>query len=282
VIFAPQHGRLILEGRKTQTRRLVRPGQAGAAPRCAYRPGRSEPLTRVKRPDERTPEEESRVRHGKGRPPLQQIGRILITDVRRERLGEITFSDARREGFRTAAEFKAAWVRDHDGKWLARQDDPSDVELAARFDGAWADTEVWVISFEHQSQQMFLTPAARPAGTERGYADALTDERGRRIVMPDEPEAVHPDIVEGWARQSERAHQDRRSAQRAVDRRLLDREDRVKRARAAAKLKGIDVKPEVRALRAAQRSRRTEETIERRIVALEDKAQPVVQAEEAA
>ena len=53
--------------------------------------------------------------------------RITVTDLRRQRLGEVTPDDVRKEGFTSLEEFKEAWVEIY-GDW-----DP--------------DQEVWVVDF---------------------------------------------------------------------------------------------------------------------------------------
>ncbi len=75
--------KLILAGRKTQTRRRSSRYVVGKS--YALQTGRGKPAT----------------------------SRITITDVRQEPLGAITLRDARREGFRTTADFKAYWAELH-------------------------------------------------------------------------------------------------------------------------------------------------------------------------
>lgn len=127
MIFAATH-KQVLAGRKTQTRRLLRPypgtlparrppkyGKAAPAPakwprafkafdqvwcECTVQPGRS-----------------YAVQPGRGK---HALARIVVTDVRAELVGEITFDDARREGFRTTADFKRTWLELHDPRWLGR------------------------------------------------------------------------------------------------------------------------------------------------------------------
>lgn len=127
MIFAATH-KQVLAGRKTQTRRLLRPypgtlparrppkyGKAAPAPakwprafkafdqvwcECTVQPGRS-----------------YAVQPGRGK---HALARIVVTDVRAELVGEITFDDARREGFRTTADFKRTWLELHDARWYER------------------------------------------------------------------------------------------------------------------------------------------------------------------
>jgi hypothetical protein len=84
MIFKPRLVRLILAGKKTQTRRPRRGEEE-----CRYQVGRS-----------------YAVQPGRG---MESVGRILITDVREELLHELTQPDAIREGFRTTEEFFDYW-----------------------------------------------------------------------------------------------------------------------------------------------------------------------------
>jgi hypothetical protein len=86
VIFRPELARKIKEGKKTQTRRVVK-GE------CRYKPGRSYAL-----------------QTGRGKKASE---RITVMEVRQEKLEEITLRDARREGFRTTADFKDYWTDLH-------------------------------------------------------------------------------------------------------------------------------------------------------------------------
>ena len=101
LLFKPEHVGLILSGRKTQTRRVWKKSRArvGAVHKAK---------TALFSPD--------------------HFALIRITGLRRERLGDITQEDVRREGYDTLEEFKAVWVRIN-GSW--------DPEL-----------EVYVVSFE--------------------------------------------------------------------------------------------------------------------------------------
>lgn len=76
---------LILSGRKTQTRRRT----------CRYEPGKSYAL-----------------QPGRGK---EAKHRITILEVRQEQLGNISFRDARKEGFRTTEDFRDYWISLHKG-----------------------------------------------------------------------------------------------------------------------------------------------------------------------
>lgn len=139
--------------------------------------------------------------------------RIVIHDIRRERLGAIDFHGARAEGHRTTADFKAAWVRQHDARWVqtleqANQDEPeplTDEQLVTRFDARHARRPVWVLTFTREVDRVrLLAPAARPGHSELGY---VTD---RHAAMPDEPEAVPAAYQTKLSRDAEAANEKRR------------------------------------------------------------------------
>jgi hypothetical protein len=88
VIFRPELARLVLSGRKTETRRPVK----GDAP-ARYRVGRT-----------------YAVQPGRTKPG---IGRIRVTGVRREPLSAIDEEAARREGFPDRRAFFDYWRRLH-------------------------------------------------------------------------------------------------------------------------------------------------------------------------
>jgi len=101
LLFKPEHVDLILSGRKTQTRRVWKKSRAkvGVVHKAK---------TALFSPD--------------------HFALIRITGLRRERLGDITLEDVRREGYDTLEEFKAVWVR------INKTWDP--------------ELEVYVVSFE--------------------------------------------------------------------------------------------------------------------------------------
>jgi hypothetical protein len=89
MIFRKELAELVLSGQKTETRRLVKEGEV----ECRYVPGR-----------------DYAVQPGRRR---RAIGRIAITDVRREKLGEITHEGAVSEGFPTVRAFLDYWRKLH-------------------------------------------------------------------------------------------------------------------------------------------------------------------------
>jgi hypothetical protein len=121
MIFRPELANKIRAGEKTQTRRPIKPGEAT----CRYKV-----------------EHSYAVQTGRGKP---QVARIVVTDVRQERLGDISRDDAKREGFKRKGfgdpdTFKAYWSEMHGG-----------IDL---------DQLVWVISFElDRDTPRYLAPA---------------------------------------------------------------------------------------------------------------------------
>ena len=83
MIFRPELAKLILQGKKTQTRRPMKQAT------CRYQAGKSYAL-----------------QPGRGK---LAAGRITITEVRQEFLGDLSLKDAKREGFVTTDEFFDYW-----------------------------------------------------------------------------------------------------------------------------------------------------------------------------
>lgn len=145
MIFTPPLARAVATGRKTQTRRPVK----GDKP-CRYQAGHS-----------------YAVQPGRGK---EAIARLRVLDVHDELAGDITFADARREGFRTTLEFKAAWVSLYDKAWLdGHNDDAIEATAVQRFDERHAGTPVWVITFTLDRDHVRLL--ARPTRTSGDYTD---------------------------------------------------------------------------------------------------------------
>ena len=89
ILFKPEHVQPILEGRKTQTRRLGKKRwNVGQIHQCKTRLFNNETFARV-----------------------------LIRSVRRERLGDIGPEDVAREGYGTRKEYENAWERIYGVPW---------------------------------------------------------------------------------------------------------------------------------------------------------------------
>lgn len=151
MIFKPELAKKVRMGAKTMTRRPIKDtdwDNTLSRYTCRYKPGRA-----------------YAIQPGRGKP---SIGRLTVLEVHRETVGQITFKDAKREGFATTDEFKEYW--------------------AAMYGGTFnPDTEVWVISFRlgdwtEKSQHRLL--AATPSAPGGDY----TTEPG--LALKGEPEAV--------------------------------------------------------------------------------------------
>lgn len=292
MIFRPELVRKVLEGHKTQTRRRAR---AGEQPN--YTPGRM-----------------YAVQPGRGQ---KAMARILVVDVQRQALGDVTFRDARAEGFRTRDEFFTYWrelhglgvraeLRDllerlvdapatlpveqlHPGQAAAltrrRLSDLRDRGLAERRGDEWDitdagvellvdelegvdyDQQVWAITFRLNAlaveRAVYLTPAAHPAGSTRGYT-TRPDQALELVEVVDVGE-----LGVGWQTTSLEAHVDARHGG--------DLETRLARARELARQRGVDITRLELALRdritraAAQDPVRFSVMVERRLRAIESK-----------
>lgn len=112
MIVEPTAARKIVRGEKTTVRRLVRDRDTRVVKR---REGSWEKGTSVVRPYL------PRIgAHVPIKPHQKQsaLCSVVITDVRREPLADMTLQDARAEGHRTRDDFKLAWVKQHDADWL--------------------------------------------------------------------------------------------------------------------------------------------------------------------
>lgn len=169
---------------------------------CRYQPGRS-----------------YAVQPGRGKP---EVARILILEVEMKPLMQFGYHDARREGFLTQRDFFDYWL--------------------SLYGHVNTDLHVWVINFQlEQDAARFLTPAARPRGTVRGYT---TKERDALELV----EVVPPMFQESIADEA----RDRYAIVHAEE--LAKREGRslanqLREAHARAALRGVDVTPEIQAIR---------------------------------
>jgi hypothetical protein len=211
---------------------------SSSARSCAARRHRPAGPSRATSPHDGPPTRTYAVQPGRGKPAAC---RIEILDVRQELVGQITFDDARAEGFRTTAEFSAAWVRIHDKAWVAAWNGTEDEhDLTVRFTERHAQKPVWVITFKLDHAHVPRLLAARPA------PDYVTDPR---LALPGEPEALSD---EDWKRHVE-AHRDRNAAewqtveehQRELDRRLMSQDERIARMRREANMRGVDITREL-------------------------------------
>lgn len=166
MIFKPQLAKKIAAGSKTMTRRPVKDRET----ECRYRAGRV-----------------YGVQLGRGKPTSFPI--TITEPPRRAPVAEITFKEARREGFRTREEFIAYWT-----------------QLYGDFD---PDQEVWVISFVKGDATDRPHLLAARSGTPMGE---YTDNPSR--AMKGEPEAVPQRAAERFAKRATETRGLQLSAQR--------------------------------------------------------------------
>lgn len=93
MIFSAKLARLVIEGKKTQTRRRIKPGEDY----CRYKAGRDYAV-QVPAPKD-----------SKARARTKEGVRIEVLDVRSEPLSGITYEDALAEGFKSREEFFDYW-----------------------------------------------------------------------------------------------------------------------------------------------------------------------------
>lgn len=118
----------VIEGRKTMTRRIVKPGEIMVAlgsvhinERLKWYVGQS-----------------IAVQPGRGQ---KAVARIQITGIRRQDVREIDYDDVRAEGFDSAADFWLTWIKMHDPK----AESPTAWYLNTR---PAAHYDAWVLEFE--------------------------------------------------------------------------------------------------------------------------------------
>jgi len=177
VIFPNRQAHDILAGRKTQMRVPIRDPQTVTRKNgTTYQTQPFQPTlgdvisVRVRRrTDEETDDDLHRCN-------------IVVVGYERQHLGRITFTEARAEGWRTTAEFKAGWVKQHDRQWDAKHtNDPDLTQYVERFDQRWAHTPVWAITFEVDRSAQARLMHKR---SEYGYTDNPAN------AVDSEPEAV--------------------------------------------------------------------------------------------
>jgi len=155
VIFPARHAHLVVSGKKTQSRRPRKPEHV----RSPMRAGKS-----------------YAVSSGLGKP---SIGRIEILAAIEQELGDITFEDARAEGFKTRDDF-FSWWRSYYGNA-----DPS--------------LPVWTYVFQTTTERRYL--AKRPGQGER-MGETRDYVSRPHMSLQDEPEVVPAEYQAKLAEQS--------------------------------------------------------------------------------
>lgn len=235
IFSGPLYGK-VLRGEKTQTRRPA----SSSDPANRYRPG----MRRA-------------VQKGRG---IHGEAHIIITDVRLEAVGDITFEDARAEGFRTRDDFKAYWIELHDKKWLEREEEENgdwaalkELRILARFDQRHAHKQVWVLTFELDRTERPRLLADRNAKTD--YVDAPAR------ALDHEPEAIDATTQNRFSQEGHKGWMARES-QREIDRERMAAEERLRQVRIDARAQGVDITHLEAAI--VERIRRAERKIRQR------------------
>lgn len=234
MIFSGRLARLVLRGSKTQTRRPVKPQHSDER----YRVGQTHA-----------------VQPGRGR---AAVGRILLTDVRREAVVAITLPDAVAEGFRGVADFARTWIHHYDPAYRPALEHASDPEVLDRFAARFADQEVWVLTFELDET---ADPRFLHRHSERGYTSSPRD------AVEDEPEAIDEATQRRITEQANQRDEERRMAQQEQARRrvsadLRDAKLRMMAAERRARSLGLDIRSEVRlSVLSAERAERKLEPV---------------------
>jgi hypothetical protein len=269
VIFTAEEIRAMLSGAKTQTRRprrdfdpyVRRQGGQSAVIR-PFRPVRGDtfPAQRRKAPDELDRREQdqrwlARVegRRVKGRRvarrfvwPTVTVGRLVVVDVRQQLAGDITYEDARAEGYPTVDDWKAMWLAFHDLAWVAANVDADAMKLAglaARFAERHAFRPVWAITFELDRVEPVRYLAAR---SQEGYVHSAAR------ALPDEPAALsaveHRTHVAGNAAMTHEQWKVLEHTNRELELALLSFDERLWRVRRAAAARHMNVSSDLRVI----------------------------------
>lgn len=224
MIFRPELARLIVRGKKTQTRRPLR-----RPPMSEWKVSRKTGRRRRRAPwREVTIDGQAFVacRYEAGRSYAVQPGRtkaadarIVVTSVECQRVGAITFDAARAEGFRTTSEFKAYWTRLYEPELLAGADQrvdgihcvPLEEEMLVEcFEARHADTLAWAITFELDTSHhpLLLAPAAHQErdADERGYTH---DPQHALSGSADAGEAIDPTLLDYYTADAHDRHSGR-------------------------------------------------------------------------
>lgn len=155
----------ILEGRKTQTRRRVKPGDMWSTPLSVVVIGRDHGRVIDTIPSGSWPSGSvyavyngSRTVYAVGKTYAVQpgrskpaIARIRITDIRREDVRQISEEDALAEGFEDQKRFWETWIEMHDKTFLETYLYAADCDYLREygfFERPSARYDAWALSFE--------------------------------------------------------------------------------------------------------------------------------------
>lgn len=210
MIFPNDVARAIIAGKVTQIRITAK------SDRCPHKIGRLYSITRLATASER--EETGGQRY-------TTIGRVRVTAIRSQELGD--------------AEWEADVTReclDFDD-WIAYWENKEKRDF-----GALRHLPTWVIQFDVQHDE----PRLLAADSSKGYTDKPY------LALADEQEAVDEYTLQLYRDRADRRHEKTvkaRTKAAQIDRELLTVEERMKRARDAARLNHVDVSNDMHALR---------------------------------
>lgn len=193
MIFRPELARLVVRGKKTQTRRPMKPY---VEPESPYRTVKGR---RVRRAVPKTIEVDGTrfvyryepggcyaVQPGRGK---AAVCRVLVDTVEPVLLTGLDLRDALAEGFRTRAEFADYWMRLYQPAWARERGDVAlgdDQELVLdRFETGYEGVRVWAIRFavDQREQPRFL----------RARMGSVSDYTENQVLAAEgEPETVPP------------------------------------------------------------------------------------------
>lgn len=169
MIVPPAKARMLLNGKATQHRRLM-PLAAKVGQDIPIRPAPNRPM----------------------------VGRARIVSIQDERLGDITYHQARAEGHRTTNDFKADWVAKNDQRWIAGRDLDEDA-LLKRFNRRWADTRVYAITLQPVADQPLYLASQYDILHGHTNTGEYTTQRGKAI---DDLEVCDPAVVDRYAQRA--------------------------------------------------------------------------------
>lgn len=210
MIFKPELAHLVVQGKKTATRRIIVAGKP-----CHYQVGN-----------------DYAVQPGRGK---HQIGRITLIDIERQELGALSYNDARAEGFRTRADFARYWMRLHERDYSPNGATADELlELWLQRHG---ETPVWVITFERK-RTFDVVLDTRPVFLHRNLG--LTTDPSRKAAG--EPEVLGVDL--GTASLA-RARRQAELEHKARLKRVHELVDRARTVLAEAVSAEVDVAPDI-------------------------------------
>jgi hypothetical protein len=161
-----------------------------------------------------------------------EVCRVRVLTAEPGMLHEVTDDEARAEGFRSSFHLFDAW-------WERYREGPGH-----RNEGHWpeqfVEVPVWVITLGLHREH---TPRLLHRDSSRGYT------RNPHLAMTDEPEAVGQEWLEGFALDANGGESARRRRQaRAEEAERRSIEQRLARATAEARLRGVDVSKDLRVI----------------------------------